>query len=87
MYRANIYGGRRGAGLHAISGIDMALWTSKAKRSDCLSGSCWRRLPPEDPLLRQLAVRPDAGEDGRTGAPLSRQGFTAVKFGWIPWAG
>ena len=26
MYRANIYGGRRGAGLHAISGIDIALW-------------------------------------------------------------
>ncbi|MGH9671985.1 MAG: mandelate racemase/muconate lactonizing enzyme family protein, partial [Bryobacteraceae bacterium] len=24
MYRANIYGGRRGAGFHAISGIDMA---------------------------------------------------------------
>ena len=26
MYRMSIYGGRRGVGLHAISGIDMALW-------------------------------------------------------------
>lgn len=47
MYRANIYGGRRGVGLHAMSGIDLALWdinwrfgTSRGKRWDCPSGSC-----------------------------------------------
>jgi L-alanine-DL-glutamate epimerase-like enolase superfamily enzyme len=31
MYRANIYGGRRGIGVHAISGIDLALWDIKGK--------------------------------------------------------
>src|SRR5207248_4394233 len=31
MYSSNVYAGRRGIAIHAMSGIDMALWTSKAK--------------------------------------------------------
>ena len=31
MYRANIYGGRRGIAIHAMSGIDLALWDIKGK--------------------------------------------------------
>jgi hypothetical protein len=43
-----------------------------------------RRLPPADPLLRELAVRTHAGEDRRTGRRYRDQGFSAVKFGWDP---
>ena len=31
MYRANIYSGRRGIAIHAMSGIDLALWDIKGK--------------------------------------------------------
>jgi L-alanine-DL-glutamate epimerase-like enolase superfamily enzyme len=31
MYRANIYAGRRGIAIHAMSGIDLALWDIKGK--------------------------------------------------------
>ena len=76
MYRANIYGGRRGAGMHAISGIDIALWDIKGK---ALGLPVWkllgRRISPEDPLLRQLPVRPHSGEDRRAGPPISRPGL------------
>src|SRR5262249_17920020 len=41
MYRANIYGGRRGVGLHAMSGIDLALWDIKGK---ALGLPVWRLL-------------------------------------------
>ena len=40
MYRENIYAGRFGIGIHAMSGIDIALWISKARNLGCRFGSC-----------------------------------------------
>ncbi len=85
MYRGNIYGGRRGVGVHAMSGIDMALWDIKGKalglpvwkllgggfhqKIRCYASSLFGRTPHE---TGELARR------------YADRGFTAVKFGWDP---
>lgn len=85
MYRRNTYGGRRGVGLHAMSGIDIALWDIKGK---ALGQPIWKLLGggfhkqirpyasslwgPTPQATRELAER------------FRDRGFTAVKFGWDP---
>lgn len=85
MYRQNTYGGRRGVGLHAMSGIDIALWDIKGK---ALGMPIWKLLGggfhekirpyasslwgPTPEATRELAQR------------YVDRGFTAVKFGWDP---
>ena len=85
MYSGNIYGGRRGAAFHAMSGIDIALWDIKGK---ALGQPVWKLLGggfhknircyasslfgPTPKATRELAKR------------YAGQGFTAVKFGWDP---
>ena len=85
MYRGTIYVGRRGITIHAISGIDIALWDIKGKvlgKPVCeLIGERRRdrvrayasRLMPDTPQETHDAV-----------AELREQGFTAVKLGWGP---
>ena len=85
MYAGNLYGGRRGAGFHAMSGIDIALWDIKGKalgmpvwkllgggfreRIRCYASSLWGPTPA---ATRDLARR------------YADRGFNAVKFGWEP---
>ena len=68
MYRGNIYGGRRGVGIHAMSGIDIALWDIKGK---VLGLPIWkllgRRISQEDSLLRKCVVRGHTCRDGGPG--------------------
>ena len=85
MYTGNMYGGRRGVGFHAMSGIDLALWDIKGKalglpvwkllgggfheRLRCYASSLWGPTPK---ATRELAQR------------YVDRGFNAVKFGWDP---
>jgi len=85
MYRANIYGGRRGIAVHAMSGIDLALWDIKGK---ALGLPIWRLLgggfrTELRPYASSLfgATPAETGERARR---FADQGFTAVKFGWDP---
>jgi L-rhamnonate dehydratase len=84
MYQASIYYGRRGAVIHAISGIDIALWDIKGKalgRPVCeiLGGSV-------DAKIRAYAsaLFGRSGEEtAQKAARFKEAGFTAFKFGWM----
>jgi L-alanine-DL-glutamate epimerase-like enolase superfamily enzyme len=86
MYRASIYYGRRGVALHALSGIDIALWDIKGKALSkpvsALIGT------PQRTRVRAYAstLMPDTeAETSRKVSGLIEQyGFTAVKLGWGP---
>jgi len=85
MYRANLYSGRRGVAVHAMSGIDIALWDIKGK---ALGLPVWKLLgggfahtlrPYASSLFGATPV-----ETGNRARRFADRGFTAVKFGWDP---
>lgn len=85
MYRGLIYVGRRGVALHAISGVDIALWDIKGK----VAGKpvCELIGTPQRDKLRAYAsmLMPDTtAEVTERVAALCAEGFTAIKLGWGP---
>jgi L-alanine-DL-glutamate epimerase-like enolase superfamily enzyme len=85
MYRGNIYGGRRGVGFHAMSGIDTALWDIKGK---ALGMPVWKLLGGGFHKKIRCYASSLFGPTPEATGDLARryrdQGFTAVKFGWDP---
>jgi L-alanine-DL-glutamate epimerase-like enolase superfamily enzyme len=85
MYRGLIYFGRRGIAVHAISGLDIALWDIKGK---ALGKPVFELLgTPHRTRVRAYASRlmPDTtAETAEAVTELREQGFTAVKLGWGP---
>jgi len=83
MYRGLIYIGRRGIALHALSGIDIALWDIKGKAEgkpvhELLGGAVHDRVRAYASMLM-----PDTPEEtAERVAKLCDDGFTAVKLGW-----
>ncbi|MDH4344864.1 MAG: mandelate racemase/muconate lactonizing enzyme family protein [Thermoleophilia bacterium] len=85
MYRGLIYIGRRGIAVHAISGIDIALWDIKGKALG--KPVCELLGTPVRDRVRAYASRlmPETAEETSAAvADLRAQAFTAVKLGWGP---
>ncbi|MBL8175509.1 MAG: mandelate racemase/muconate lactonizing enzyme family protein [Bryobacterales bacterium] len=85
MYTANVYSGRRGIAIHAMSGIDMALWDIKGK---ALGMPVWKLLGGGfHSRIRCYASSLFGATPEATGELARRfrgRGFDAVKFGWHP---
>ena len=85
MYRGLIYFGRRGIAVHAISGLDIALWDIKGKALG--KPVCELLGTPHRDRVRAYAsmLMPDTtGEVTEAITALKEQNFTAVKLGWGP---
>ena len=85
MYMGSVYYGRRGVAMHAISGIDIALWDIKGKKLgkpvSALLGTPKRdRVRPYASLLMPATEREVTAAVER----LVAMSFTAIKFGWGP---
>ena len=83
MYEGSLYFGRKGAVLHAISGVDIALWDLKGKAlgrplCDLLGGSTATKVRAYASGL--FGKRPE--ESGEKAVRFREAGFTAFKFGW-----
>ena len=75
--------GRRGVAMHAISGVDLALWDLRGKLegrsvSDMLGGRHREVLRPYASVLMPETVE----EAEILAADCRDEGFTAVKYGW-----
>jgi L-alanine-DL-glutamate epimerase-like enolase superfamily enzyme len=85
MYRANIYAGRRGIGIHAMSGIDIALWDIKGK---AVGLPVWKLLGGGFNNKLRCYASSLFGPTPQATHDLARRfrdkGFNAVKFGWDP---
>lgn len=85
MYEASRYAGRRGLFVHAMSGIDLALWDIMGKALDLpvhtlLGGAFRQKVRAYASTLFQDSLEATADR----ARWCVDQGFTAVKFGWDP---
>ena len=83
MYRSMAYYGRQGAGMHMISGADVALWDIAGKAFGVpvyeLLGAKYRDRVK---AYASTLFRPRPDDMRRAVAGYVEQGFRAVKFGW-----
>jgi L-rhamnonate dehydratase len=83
MYRYLAYYGRQGAGMHMLSGADIALWDIAGKALEQpvykLLGAKYRS---QVKAYASTLFRPTPDDMRRAVAAYLEQGFKAIKFGW-----
>src|SRR5437899_5920665 len=85
MYKGSLYFGRRGAAIHAISGVEIALWDIAGKAASkpihaLLGGARRQRIKAYASTLM-----PDTpAEAAKVVETQMKAGFQAVKLGWGP---
>jgi L-rhamnonate dehydratase len=85
MYKGSLYFGRRGAAIHAISGIEIALWDIAGKAAGkpihaLLGGARRSRI-----TAYASTLMPDTPDDAARVVETQLQaGFQAIKLGWGP---
>ncbi len=85
MYRGLIYVGRRGIGIHAISGIDIALWDIRGKALGKPVSELLGEVHHDRIRAYASMLMPDTPEEtAERVADLREKNFTAVKLGWGP---
>jgi len=85
MYEETIRYGRRGAAIHAISGVDLALWDIRGKALgqpvyELLGGRINEKIRAYASVL--FGDTPE--KTGTLARKFAEKGMTAVKFGWGP---
>ena len=85
MYRGLVYIGRRGIVIHAISGIDIALWDIKGKALGKPVSELLGEVRRDRVRAYASRLMPETTEEtAEAVTQLREQGFTAVKLGWGP---
>ncbi len=83
LYRGSIYAGRRGAGIHALSGIDMALWDLQGKSLGVPVGSLLGPKIHDEIKAYASVLMPSSPTDvSQLVERLSGEGYLAIKLGW-----
>ena len=83
MYRYQAYFGRQGAGIHMISGVDIALWDIAGKAfHQPIAQLLGARYRDRVKAYASTLFRPTPDEMKQAVDGYLSQGFQAIKFGW-----
>lgn len=85
MYRGTIYFGRYGPAIHAMSGVDIALWDIFGKATGRSVGELLGGVRRRKLKAYASSLMPETPEEARELAlEFAGRGYKAMKFGWGP---